>query len=150
MSAALYRQRLLNVALALRESPAPDRFTMVMWGHPCGTPACALGHYACRPDLQDTFALFWQRPNPLLGLLIQGKRFITSEIVWGAIGEHFGITADEVTRLFGLLGCNGAKTPEAAIAYIEQFVDHKFPLPQWDPAFEKFRETLQQPAAEIA
>lgn len=59
-------RRLLNVARALRESPNPKAFTMLRFVHGddsfsntvgsaadwCGTPACALGHYGSRTDLQ--------------------------------------------------------------------------------------------------
>lgn len=45
------KERLLNVAKALRESTTPpDLFTMRFVMRECGTPACALGHYAARGD----------------------------------------------------------------------------------------------------
>ena len=59
----IYRQRLLNVVRALRESPKPKAFSMDWYGYgpneafPCGTPQCALGHYAAREDLQDFLRL---------------------------------------------------------------------------------------------
>jgi hypothetical protein len=113
-------ERLLNVAKALRESPDPDKFTM-LHVHTCGTPACALGHYAARRDLQEMFQL---SPTTEVGVLTIG--------VWGAtrsthgwltfVAHHFGITDDQAYLLFGGFGCNAAQTPNAAARYIENFV----------------------------
>jgi hypothetical protein len=114
------KERLLNVAKALRESPEPKAFTMVRV-HTCGTPACALGHYAARRDLQQVFQL---SPTAEFGELTIG--------VWGAtrstnawldfVAHHFGITKDQAYRLFGGFGCDNAQTPIRAASYIERFV----------------------------
>lgn len=119
---AIYKKRLLNVARALRESPAPKRFTMGQYGfdepNTCGTPACALGHYAFRTDLQKTFNLYssWVRFKK------------SSELVdhySPEVSKHFDLTADETEELFGGEGCGNARTVEQAATYIEGFVKRK-------------------------
>lgn len=129
-----YKTRLLNVAKALRESPNPNAFDMSIYGHDgefhywnwsgketkfdCGTPACALGHYASRRDLQKTFRLdedyIVVNDNEVIGYASQ------------EISDHFGITFGECAELFDADGCNNAKTAKQAAKYIERFVKEKF------------------------
>ena len=115
--------RLLNVARALRESPAPERFYMGKYTHACGTPACAFGHYAARTDLQSLFRITdtgeiqvkksdgWEWPVTI------GVHTMT----------HFGIDRGEWGDLFSARGCANAKTPLQAARYIEDFVRRKWP-----------------------
>lgn len=112
---ALYRKRLLNVARALRESRNPDEFTMEKTHHECGTPACAIGHYAARRDLQREFTL-----KSALGST-------DGDGEWAyAAQRHFGLEGlATVELLFGSKGCGGAETPKAAARYIERFVARK-------------------------
>lgn len=124
-------QRLLNVALALRESPAPSKFDMGYYSR-CQTPACALGHYAFRTDLQG-----------LLKLGTHDVLFVNPDDGDGdddsadydanAILDHFGIDEEEAGMLFSTCGCDGAKTALQAAQYIERFVKEKWgiePPPQ--------------------
>lgn len=106
------KERLLNVAKALREARNPEAFTMRTIAHPCGTPACALGHYAARPDLQDAFILTSE------GTLVStdGESPFEMEL------KHFEISAEQEYELFGAWGCADATTPIAAADYIERFV----------------------------
>lgn len=115
----LSRRRLLNVAKALRESPAPEKFTMRWYTvtNECGTPACALGHYAARRDLQNTLRLsesgaveFAKDGAMMAG--IDDHRLL----------RHFGITASESGQLFSPGGCGCATSPDQAAEYIETFV----------------------------
>ena len=106
------KERLLNVAKACRESPNPSMFTMNRYGHNCGTPACALGHYAARGDLQDEFYL-----SSSGCFVAHGGGGVYMRTL-----EHFGITTDQEDELFGSEGCGCAETPEEAAKYIEQFV----------------------------
>jgi len=116
--------RLLNVARALRESPAPERFTMHTFTHACGTPACAFGHYAARTDLQSLFRVTdrgeveiksgdgsWQWPGSIKSHAM----------------THFCINDDNYDELFSTIGCANAKTPLQAAQYIEDFVRRKWP-----------------------
>lgn len=130
------KERLLNVARSLRECTL-DRsfFTMKKWGHEaswvrsmlgkvsskptCGTPACAMGHYAVRDDLQDTFTL-----DETGGLRVRGRR-----PNFEVIGNHFGISYEETNELFSEYGCGNAQTREEAARYIEEFAEAKWPTP---------------------
>lgn len=110
------KERLLNVAVALRSSPRPEKFTMAHYTNGCGTPACAFGHYASRQDLQDlcyitaTGAIKYQGGGGLCD-------YDDEEIL-----KHFDITDNEAQKLFAPHGCGDAKTPEDAIKFIESFV----------------------------
>ena len=116
----MHFKRLLNVAKSLREA-APKRkkdgkFSMEDYVNRCGTPACALGHYAARTDLQKTFKI--------RNSLYYNNEFYLSQPDDGG-EEHFGIYADEHVELFGVDGCDNAKTPIQAARYIEGFVKRK-------------------------
>lgn len=126
-----HKRRLLDVARALREAPNPKRFKMDDFGGFCGTPHCALGHYAARKDLQKTFSLTLIRGN----LRMQGKIWD-----WGRIARYFGITGTEAFELFGSDGCHFAETPIEAAEYIEGFVAHKWPEA---PGLTKLKELLE-------
>lgn len=137
---SVFEQRLRNLIVALRESPAPDAFTMKYYGYigrnpwwdlplpkdyqesvqtqyPCKTPACVLGHYAARQDLQDVFKL------TQCGTLDYGCNFSFYTVLY----QHFGLSDKECDELFGSYGCGRAHTTGEAITYIEQFITRKFP-----------------------
>jgi len=136
---SIQAQRLLNVALALRESRNPDQFQMGCYVNGCGTPACAIGHYASRADLQDLFAIR------------NGDDFVyadsTPDWEYGGLAdydddrvlEHFGITAYEAEALFGGRGCDYAKTANEAADFIERFVKRKWGI---DPAVRRLEREL--------
>lgn len=107
------KERLLNVARACRETKFPDRFNMGTYSWICGTPACAIGNYAARADLQDEFTL------DRLGNLNRndGDYYGSS-----SLEEHFGVGRDAAYELFGSRGCGNAKTAIEAAEYIEAFV----------------------------
>jgi hypothetical protein len=124
-------RRLLNVAKALRESPAPEKFVMHAYGitNGCDTPACALGHYASRRDLQHTFMLVKRADvssDPRL-LWVMPVKEILGFNAFGAfrskqVRDHFDISEYDGNVLFGVYGCGQATTPEHAADYIERFV----------------------------
>lgn len=122
---ALHIRRLLNVVRALEESPNPDKFTMKRFGHECGSPACALGHYCSRPDLQSAFLLSrhaedaacWPAPTDDVTACLGIDNI--------EICAHFGLTADEAMDLFDENGCGGAQTALEAAKYIRDFVSRK-------------------------
>lgn len=126
---AVHAKRLLNVARALRESPAPKRFCMTQYGYcdpdgddsdsTCGTPACALGHYAARTDLQRLLTL------TEYGTLRYRDRRHPASYGDDSVLEHFGIGETEAMNLFAGWGCGNAKTPKAAAKWIEKFVDER-------------------------
>ena len=109
-------QRLRNVVRALRESPAPDDFTMSRFLNSwCGTPACAIGHYTLRRDLQHEFTVVRGRVN------LGGDTMDD----WNPLVQPFDVTSEESTELFGVTGCGNAKTIEQAATYIEGFIERK-------------------------
>lgn len=126
------KERLLNVARALRESPNPDQFTMQTYSKGCGTPACAFGHYCHRTDLQSEFRL---DPN---GVPIDVQDTYEVGYYRGKTLEHFDITEDQSELLFaapdesycdmsdeGTLvggGCGNARTALEAAEWVEKFV----------------------------
>lgn len=120
------KQRLLDVARACRETPHPDRFSMDSFVSACGTPACALGNYALRSDLQGRFRLDLEHK----ALLFDGEQvnYFHEEVL-----DYFDIDDDEVEDLFGALGCGGfydddadedvfVTDPIEAAEFIEDFV----------------------------
>lgn len=130
------RERLLNVAKALRESPKPEHFDMGTYGNShCGTPACAFGHYAARPDLQGEFRLArvpeasssisrggcgTRYDAGILRVLSPAGKEIG---YWDdSVLRHFGIDEDAADTLFCTEGCDGAETAVQAAEYIENFV----------------------------
>lgn len=131
---AVQRKRLLNVAKALRESPEPKAFTMgAFCDYFCGTPACALGHYASRRDLQRVLRVqqVAEYYNEETGKsepwfeMCNNEGYITGYDDEAAVLGHFGITVEESDELFGSEGCGDAQTPKQAARYIERFVARK-------------------------
>lgn len=113
------KKRLLLVAKALRESPNPADFIMRRFGYDCGTPACALGHYAFRKDLQKIFKL---NRSGYVARTVNGKDI--NGIEDPAVLKHFGITPEQTQLLFnGSSGCGCAETADSAAVYIERFVE---------------------------
>jgi len=129
---------LLNVAVALEQSATPWLFSMAQYvmgtvlfrktflgGEEeqtqfCGTPSCALGHYAARRDLQSAFKIFNPgTPNAYVGAV--GARS-TMDYNGVAVTGHFGVTDKQAEELFSESGCGNAKTAKAAAAYIRKFV----------------------------
>lgn len=117
------KERLLNVAKALRESKHPEMFDMnVHLHHECGTPACAFGHYAARQDLQNAFKIVFDGRFRAYSIETTDEQ---SDSVWWddqCVLEHFDISDKEARMLFFARGCGGAKSPIEAAKYIERFV----------------------------
>lgn len=126
-------KRLLNVARALDESKEPKKFSMETYLNDdgdrvsnrwCGTPACALGHYAVRKDLQK-----FLRPGINREYNVPCLRYARSgrETGWDLPGvqRHFGISYEEAEELFDFSGCGYASTPKEASRYIKRFVAKK-------------------------
>lgn len=115
-------ERLLNAARAVREAPEPKKFGMRTYGHrECGTPQCVLGHYAAREDLQQTFR--YVHVGRECSPFIQDKQTSTAIDCDGPeLQAHFDLSPAELRQLFSSIGCDNARTPEAAAEYIENFV----------------------------
>lgn len=128
-----YHSRLKNLIVAVRESPSPELFDMGEYFHSCGTPACVLGHYAARIDLQDAFRFGRRMPN-----LLWSKPWVLAQDEKGRwegiegiddarVCDHFGITDTQARELFSMRGCGQAQKPEEAIAYLERFIRELYP-----------------------
>ena len=122
-----HRKRLLNVAKACRETKYPNKFDMTAFAHPCGTPACALGNYAARRDLQRTFTLLRSCDSGTYWLGVKDAGEPGGLRIAGfdddAVEEHFGVNFKEARELFNAGGCNKARTGNEAAEYIERFVE---------------------------
>lgn len=111
------------------------RFTMVDYGHTCGTPACVLGScahagllpgYALRVvHLNDFGALRALRAYIVRESVKDGETVDREDVVDfddSIIQEHFDVTRGEARDLFDVCGCNGARTPKEAADFIRAFV----------------------------
>jgi hypothetical protein len=121
------KERLLNVAKALRESPDPENFNMQDYVHCCGTPACAFGHYAFRTDLQDEFKVSRRNKSysGLSGFAICCTSAPDPSLITytnEAVLKHFDIDRTEAETLFGAYGCGDALTAIEAAEFIEDLV----------------------------
>jgi hypothetical protein len=124
----MHKERLLNVAKALRESKNPEDFSMAAYAH-CGTPACALGHYAARTDLQDAFKLIAGSGGLYLKEAVSPHLSSGLYCAGAAVCEHFGAIelfhdGDEDCdgNVITPVGCGNPATALAAAEYIERFV----------------------------
>lgn len=121
----MHKERLLNVAKALRESPNPAKFSMGDYASPdCGTPMCAIGHYAARQDLQSFLVLNNKRRAHRFASPVFYADDPNKEVAYDSarLRQHFGICTDDAEFLFGPEGCDHAQTPIEAAEYIEHFV----------------------------
>lgn len=122
--------RMNALVVANRESPHPFTMRWFTWpSTPCGTPACLLGNYAARTDLQSDF-----RMDPRLTRIL--ANWGTAPFTSVEIAEHFDLSRWEIEALFGSKGCGGAgENREKALAYVEAFIARKLaerPAPQPD------------------
>lgn len=117
------KERLLNVAKALRESKRPEKFTMRRYVNVCGTPACAFGHYAAREDLQDEFSINTKEDPCRFSDEGVHERHNGHQIMFDheIVCEHFGSSYEELAVFFEYNGCGNAKTAEAAAEFIENW-----------------------------
>lgn len=152
-------KHLLNVARALRDAhAAKSKFDMgaFVFGHLgaissdfdystnqyvtcnrekefCGTPACALGHYAARTDLQRLLKIEYRKKHgvPYAQLNWFGAKrnnnggMACPDYDHEKFQQHFGLNYHEMEELFGGDGCGGATTALQAAKYIERFVKQK-------------------------
>jgi hypothetical protein len=101
----------------------PAQFDMKMFCNGnCGTPQCIFGHYAARKDLQDAFRITQSYAFSEFDIVetVHGELFDTRDVC-----AHFGITKQEYLALFSGEGCDGARTPAEAAAYILKFIARK-------------------------
>lgn len=125
---AVFRQRLLNAARSVMEYDHSEdrvrRGEIYMGGFikSCGAPACVLGHYAAREDLQDDFKVFG------FGIVHKYGGFSLG-FDSGYVRKHFNLKSDELKSLFGEQGCGNATRAKQVSEYMNNFVAKKYP--QW-------------------
>lgn len=94
--------------------------------HECGTPACALGHWAVhnprRWRVKDGIPAFRGVMDPLSASCYQyGARRVEANGVTAAT-KDFGINLMESVKLFDGDGCGNARKASTAAKYIRRFV----------------------------
>lgn len=104
---------ILDVADAEHRKKGEPRYDQGMLAHRCGTPACALGHWAFQNRRRG-----WELRDG--SPLLQGRPAGT----WATAAE-FGISSVEDAQLFSSFGCGRASTAKAAARYIRKFVANK-------------------------
>lgn len=129
---ALGRQRLLFLADVLdiadkgHELSDERTYSQKVFVHPCGAPACALGHYAAqfprRFRIKPPGGVF-NSNGSIIDALTDAPtlHFNNSE----TIRNEFAITETEADELFSSSGCDHAATSEEAANYIRKFVARK-------------------------
>lgn len=133
---AMGRQRLLFLAAVLdiadkgHELVDERTYNQNTFVHPCGAPACALGHYAAQ--FPRRFRLKAPGGDSLLGAVVPTDAAPYSEEYTRGIGTHnlrtlgeFAISMAESDELFAADGCGRAKKAVDAAAYIRKFVARK-------------------------
>ena len=111
----LGNERLLQLAAILqvadevhvhRREPTYDQ---QKYTHACGTPACALGH--------------WAAANPESWVFECGVPVgRTNGSRWNQAAIDFHLSSQEYEELFGPFGCGLPKTAKSAASYIREFV----------------------------
>ena len=112
------KARLEKLIVAL-EGVKPSQFDMTMYVHWCGTPACVLGHFAARSDLQKKFTLSdggWSAVH--VRKTGESIDYFDDEVL-----TYFGITRAQSERLFGADENEGA-TPATMRKRIRKFIDN--------------------------
>lgn len=130
-------KRILNVARSLDESADAKAFTMKCFirgdhndPYPnyaekknwCGTPACALGNYAARRDLQKVLTIKKTPYGSLYLEFSEGKHKDEIDYENEAVHKYFGVDEDTMYLLFGPNGCNDAKKPATASKFLKTYV----------------------------
>ncbi len=105
---------ILDTADKLHEKKGEPTYCQEQYRHFCGTPACALGHWAAANPKRWTF--------DKLGFPFVARGLESG--VHSAVDE-FGISYSEVVELFHSNGCGKAKTAKEAARYIRAFVKRK-------------------------
>lgn len=110
---------ILDKADALHREHEEPAYSQRIYYHRCGTPACALGHWAAaHPDTWVT----WHE-DPLSGY--PTMRFNNQSSCSRRVMLEFDLEEDESDELFNSDGCGNAKTAADAAAYIRAFVARK-------------------------
>lgn len=117
---AVGNRRLLKLADILDKADAAHRklkqptYAQSLFVHPCGTPACAIGHWAAHNRRRG-----WRVDvNNSVGSVYKNGNYNT--IMAGI--EEFDLGVAEYLRIFGSDGCGHARTGKEAAKFIRRFV----------------------------
>jgi hypothetical protein len=113
-------RRLLRLAAYLREHARSEDFDMRVQVNPCGTPACAFGHYASMPRTPFTIDA-----GAVCKVVMHRGSQRPAFFGDAEVRDHFGVRYVEVRELFAASGCGCADTPRQAARYIERFVKRR-------------------------
>lgn len=114
---------ILDDADQMHRDDGEPKYDQSNYIHPCGTPACAMGHYALATEADfriSPYGAGWWFTNRSDGRILLIDDFAKSEF---CLEDH------ESWELFSGSGCGNAKTAKQAAAYIRRFVDRKCPMP---------------------
>ena len=110
---------LLSIADEKHLAEEQPFYSQRKWTHACGTPACALSHYAAA--IPERWCL---RPG-LWPSLLGNEPLLNKGSTAASLADarkEFALMFGEATELFDAEGCGGAKTAKEAALYILQFV----------------------------
>lgn len=122
-SLAIGNRRLLKLANILDTADAAHRkrkeptYSQYEFTHDCGTPACALGHWAAANPRR------WYFEGSLYPQLRNAGSPYTSPLDDAC--DEFSIDSDETQELFDVGGCGNARTAKQAAKYIRAFVKRR-------------------------
>lgn len=107
----------------VRRGEQPYNQDLYTW--PCGTPACALGHWAAANS--DRWVFLSVRLSTTLPVLREFSWNFSSAMVAWDVGAYpeFGISRAEANMLFGTGGCGEARSGRDAARYIRGFAAAK-------------------------
>jgi hypothetical protein len=123
----LFLASVLDIADKGHELGDEKGYDQGKWVNECGSPACALGHYAAQYPKRFVLNPNWVspvggRPYPVIQLRGSDARLGPQST---GILEEFSITSSESEELFSGSGCGDATTAKEAAAYIRKFVARK-------------------------
>jgi hypothetical protein len=110
---------ILDAADALHRENKEPRYNQEAFIHPCGTPACALGHWAAANPRR------WRTDEEIGMFRWVYLRANSSDEPLEDAGQEFGISPGEASELFDHDGCGAARTGKQAAKYIRKFVERK-------------------------
>jgi hypothetical protein len=128
-------KRLADLAEILEKADAEHRmngtptYKQGAWAHPCGTPACAFGHYAgAHPEKFKIFRPRWGTSQYFITRR-HSEGFGNNDEAYELAREEFCLDEDEANELFNGYGCGGAQTSKDAAKYIRFFIARECPVP---------------------
>lgn len=105
--------RILDTADAEHSVAGEPGYAQSITVHPCGTPACAAGHYAAHTPAR------WSIMKRKGSIVRKGS----SSYKWlEDLGDEFALNEFDAIKVFGYHGCGGAVTAKDAAQYVRNFV----------------------------